>query len=361
MFSPIVIIAGGLILLALLVLILRGLVSRQTPRLADLIEPSWRAQHGQRPELLRHLRRRFVGLIVIAALAAASCLIWQAAAPRLGGLPVVVIPVMVWLAVMVAWSAWPWPAPDTDSALKQAEPSAAAAPAETHADLLHRGWTTFGPKWSFLFPGALLALLVFGLTAAGLTSVEDDSGRLRQLGYRSFGGAELDQSGIVTQVLESVGATGPYPGWYYGVVILVLAFAAAAASLVVLWRNTRRPRPYDYRLFRLDNGVRAAVAYTVATLSTAFIAFQAAVVALMAATAQFSAAQRTRFVVGQPIDAADLTFDPQFLTAAIMMLANALVLTGVGVVLVASCARRMREAFGTSNPEVATPDARERA
>ncbi|MBG6085101.1 hypothetical protein [Zhihengliuella flava] len=356
MFSPLVIIAGGVLLLVLLVAILRGLVSRQTPRLTDLIEPSWRASHGHRPELLRHVRRRFIGLIVVAVLAAASCLIWQAAAPRLGGLPVVVLPVMVWLAVMVAWSAWPWPAPDADSAVTHAATAEAAAtspsaPPQTHADLLHRGWTTFGPKWSFLFPGALLALLVFGLTAAGLTSVEDESGRLRQLGYRSFGGAELDESGLVTQVLQSVGATGPYPGWYYGVVILALAFAAAAASLIVLWRNTRRVRPYDYRLFRLDNGVRAAVAYTVATLSAAFISAQAAVVALMTATAQFSAAQRTRFVVGQPIDAANLTFDPQFLTAAIMMLAIAVVLTVVAVLLAASCVRRMRQAFGTAAPQ----------
>ncbi|GHD00198.1 hypothetical protein [Zhihengliuella salsuginis] len=348
MFSPLIIVAGGGVLLWLLVLILRGLVSRQTPRLSDLIEPSWRAAHGSRPEILRHLRRRFVGMIAIAILACVSCLTWQIIAPHLGGLPVVLIPVMVWLAVMVAWSAWPWPresggGPDL---------AAAARPAgtPTHADLIRRGWTTFGPKWSFLFPGALLALLVFGLAAAGLTSVEDESGRLRQLGYQLQGGAELDASGLVTEVLSSVGASGPYPGWYYGGVILVVAFLAAIASLVVLGRNTRRARPLDIRLFRLDNGVRAAVAYTVATLSTAFLAFQGAVVAVMAAAAQFSAAQRTEFVVGEPIDAADITFDPQFLTASIVMLVISVVLTVVGVMLLASCARRMTQAFGVREP-----------
>lgn len=348
MFSPLIIVAGGGVLLWLLVLILRGLVSRQTPRLSDLIESSWRAEHGTRPEILRHLRRRFIGMIAIAILACASCLAWQFFAPHLGGLPVVLIPVMVWLAVMVAWSAWPWPRESGSSPGAVPVPQAAGDP--THADLLRRGWTTFGPKWSFLLPGALLALLVFGLTAAGLTSVEDESGRLRQLGYQLKGGAELDESGLVTEVLSSVGASGPYPGWYYGGVILAVAFFAAVASLVVLGRNARRARPLDIRLFRLDNGVRAAVAYTVATLSTAFLAFQGAVVGLMAAAAQFSAAQRTKFIVGEPIDAADVVFDPQFLTASIMMLVIATVLTVVGVMLLASCARRMTQAFGAREP-----------
>lgn len=348
MFSPLIIVAGGGVLLWLLVLILRGLVSRQTPRLSDLIEPTWRAEHGSRPEILRHLRRRFIGMIAIAILACVSCLAWQVVSPHLGGLPVVVVPVMVWLAVMVAWSAWPWPRESGPAPAEALEVPPAGEP--THADLLRRGWTTFGPKWAFLLPGALLALLVFGLAAAGLTSVEDESGRLRQLGYEFQGGAELDESGLVTEILSGVGASGPYPGWYYGGVILVLSFLAAVASLVVLGRNARRARPRDFRLFRLDNGVRAAVAYTVATLSTAFLAFQGAVVGLMAATAQFSAAQRTVFVVGEPIEAADITFDPQFLTASIMMIVIALVLTVVGVMLLASCSRRMTQAFGVLVP-----------
>ncbi|RZU63683.1 hypothetical protein EV380_3307 [Zhihengliuella halotolerans] len=347
LFSPIIIVAGGAVLLWLLVLILRGLISRQTPRLSDLIEPSWRAAHGSRPEILRHLRRRFIGMIVIGILACISCLAWQFVAPQLGGLPVVLVPVMVWLAIMVAWSAWPWPREHDDGPRPDADHVEGAA---THADLIRRGWTTFGPRWSFLLPGALLALLVFGLAAAGLTSVEDESGRLRQLGYELQGGAELDESGLVTEVLSGVGASGPYPGWYYGGVILVVAFLAAIASLIVLGRNARRARPRDFRLFRLDNGVRAAVAYTVATLSTAFLAFQGAVVGLMAATAQFSAAQRTRFVVGEPIDAADITFDPQFLTASLTMVVIAIVLTVVGVMLLASCSRRMTQAFGVREP-----------
>lgn len=84
---------------------------------------------------------------------------------------------------------------------------------------------SFGRRWWFVCMVLSLAALSLSVIAAGLASSPDANGAFSQFSIKT----------------ESVVGWTDFPGWYYGVPILVATAALAAAALGALWWIARPP------------------------------------------------------------------------------------------------------------------------
>jgi|GEM_PF-3443364 len=276
-------------LLAVLVLLgwVGWLLARPLPRwsmLAGALPAEGPPAGAAGEALVAAERKRHLAAPLAAGAAGLACWWVQASVPRLVGLPVLIIP-------LVVWSVW---------AAVLALPGRPAAPegGARSADLAVRSARTLGPAWALPLP-AFLALLVAACTAvAGMVSGPDESGRLRHLEYAGRG-YELDPTGtVVTEVLAGQGSAGPFPGWYYGVPVLVLLVAGCLAGLGAMARVASRPRPADTGLWPLDDVLRTLGAYVITTGSAALLSVQLGVLGLMAAIPLRSASMMDNLQIG---------------------------------------------------------------
>jgi len=124
------------------------------------------------------------------------------------------------------------------SALPAARPfaagaaSAAAAPSEAPpaASSLRRGWT-------LAVPLIVLAVNLAVLVAAGLTSGTDSQGQFRLLHLADATRSE---------------AASPYPGWFYGLPLMLVMLALAVSMFLALRRIATAPSLPDPRMAALD-------------------------------------------------------------------------------------------------------------
>lgn len=312
----------------IILLVRRSIFTQRRPDLTALANGATGVERAHALAVIRVLRAR--NLAVVAALLAGAVV-----AVALGelfpfsfGLPLAIAPAGMWVLAGLVFACWPLPHDFVGDA-----PQAAQKPT---ADLAPRSTSMFGPSWGITLPAVLLAATVIGLVVTGLLSGPDERGLFRNLPYVSTGAAELDGNMVVTAIQVGEGSAGPFPGWYYGVPILVLLLLGAGLGLWALNSNTRRPRMRGENLRGFDDAVRTHVGYVISTGFSTMLCFQAAPLMLASAVAFRAAGSSPGYVVGQIYDDAAMgrtTTDPVMGALSISLAVVALVLLVVGTIL----------------------------
>lgn len=171
------------------------------------------------------------------------------------------------------------------------------------AGLEARPTARFGARWVLALPLSVLGTLVLLLILTGIGSARDQSdGRWRSLAYTSRSGIEWNADGTVVMGIQAgTGAAGPYPGWYYGLPIIVAAAIVAALLVLALRSNALAPAWQGSGATSLDAPARAAVARTASLLVSVCALITLGGVAAMAGSAWHSAAWETALTVGQTV------------------------------------------------------------
>ncbi|PQZ98168.1 hypothetical protein CQ017_11150 [Arthrobacter sp. MYb224] len=277
--------------LALTLLIRRGVLSQRRADLVNLAHRGAAAEAGIAGKVLRAVRARNMAALIVALLAGTWAIYLNQAFPKANGLQLVAAPAGIWILVAIVFIIFPIPH-DFASAEE-------GNGARVSADLTPRSTGMFGPAWGIIVPGVMLGATLIGLLVAGLASSTDERGRYRMLPYASANGASLDENMMVTEVSLGDGATGPFPGWYYGIPLLVFLVLGALLTLWALNRNARRPSLRSPALQGFDNAVRTHNAYVLSTGFSAMLCFQLLPLLAMAASAIYNAGYTLNFVVGE--------------------------------------------------------------
>lgn len=145
----------------------------------------------------------------------------------------------------------------------------------THAELTPRGPASFARQWVFALPLATALTLILGLVLTGLYSSTDENGLHRIYQRRGLSGWGIED-GLVVDVQYNLSSTGPFPGWYYGVPVMI---STVLLIIVVYWslrRIAAAARPTSPGLFHVDTTLRSLRTVFVMATSSAALAFQVA-------------------------------------------------------------------------------------
>lgn len=115
-----------------------------------------------------------------------------------------------------------------------------------------RPWS-FGSRSNFIVPAAIAAIYIAFLIVTGLTSAPDDEGRYRVL--------RLEDA-------VSSSAASPYPGWYYGIPLILVTVALAGSAMLALHRISATHALPDPRMAGLDRRWREISTQVVLRLGT---------------------------------------------------------------------------------------------
>jgi hypothetical protein len=144
------------------------------------------------------------------------------------------------------------------------------------ADLAPRTMGMFGPRWGFILPLVSAVFLIAFLVATGMTASGENGGMPREV-------AVVSSHGYHT--------AGPYPGWFYGLPLIVVTVMVAIVVLAALHRiagarglDTPERRP-------LDGELRRVLTRFVMLLSATAVIFSLGATMLEAGSALRSAAQ----------------------------------------------------------------------
>lgn len=202
---------------------------------------------GEVRELLRATRRRVLvavgsALVVFAGICASGL-----ALPGLLGLPLALAPSLSAAAALWLYSAAP-PRSVPVGGQQRREASLVRRGPSAHVSV---------PTWSVLglLVSAQVALVVF----AGVTSTPDGQGRHRMIGFR---------------VEEFASSSGPYPGWFYGVPLVVATAVLAAAATTAFWRVSTTPVIPGAALATLDRRWRTVSTRVLAAVAASALLLQ---------------------------------------------------------------------------------------
>lgn len=145
----------------------------------------------------------------------------------------------------------------------------------TAAELVPRSATSFAAKWVFVLPLAASLALLTGLVVTGLYSATDANGLHRILEYRSLSGWGVED-GEVVDIQYNVSAAGPFPGWYYGLPLMICTLLLIGVVYMALLRTAETPRPATTGPFAVDTQLRAMKTRLIMSASTALFGFQIA-------------------------------------------------------------------------------------
>jgi hypothetical protein len=144
-----------------------------------------------------------------------------------------------------------------------------------HAELTPRRPTSFAKQWVFILPLATALTLILGLVLTGLYSSTDENGLHRVYQRRGLSGWGIED-GQVIDVQYNLSSNGPFPGWYYGVPVII----SAVLLIVVVYLSLRRiaavARPTSPALFDADTALRSLQTVFVMAASSGALAFQVA-------------------------------------------------------------------------------------
>lgn len=311
----------------IILLMRKSVLTQRRADLAALARLGTATERANAVAVLRGLRARNITVLAVLVAGAVIAVVLHQRFPSAAGLPLAVAPAGIWVLAVLVFAGRPLP--------HEFSGAAAQSPQRVSADSTPRSSAMFGPAWGIALPAILLAGTVLGLVVAGILSGPDENGRFRNLHYVSAA-VELDSNMVVTRVLPGAGAAGPFPGWYYGIPLLVLLLLGAGLSLWALNSNARRPRMRGENLRGFDNAVRTHVGYLISSGFSAMLCFQAAPLALAAAAAFRSSGANPGYVIGQVYDDAAIgrvTMDPVMGALSIFLAALALILLVVGAIL----------------------------
>ncbi len=205
------------------------------------------------------------------------------------------------------------------------------------ADLLPRHTTSFARQWVFVLPLLCALALLVGLLLTGLYSATDENGLHRVFQRRSLSGWGVE-GGLVTDLQYNLSSTGPFPGWYYGVPVMICTILLIAMVYWSLHRTARAARPTTAGLFGADTSLRSLRTTFVMAASSAALAFQVA--GLAAFTGNVLRASHL-----DAVPTADLTAVPGSVpvepghTLALIMIVFSLAVAVVAVVLLINAFR----------------------
>lgn len=145
----------------------------------------------------------------------------------------------------------------------------------TIAELMPRVPTVFARQWVFLLPLVSAVALILGLLLTGLYSSTDEKGLHRAFQRRSLSGWGVE-NGQVVDVQYNLSSTGPFPGWYYGIPVMVGTILLIGVVYWSLRRIAQAARPASADLFDADTSLRSLQITFVMTASSAALAFQVA-------------------------------------------------------------------------------------
>lgn len=317
--------------IAVLMLVRRRVLSQRRDNLAALAVGASAADAVIGMKVLRTLRSRNLAVLAAAAIGAAGAIFFTQGFPRLYGLPLVAAPAIMAVLAAAVYAFWRIP-----HEFPAADPSPSG---RISADLTPRSTGMFGPAWGIALPGVLLIGTIGGLIVAGMFSSPDEKGLYRDLPYVSTNGAQLDENSVVTQIHMSEGASGPFPGWYYGVPVMALLVLAGILTLWALNVNARRPRLRSSGLQGFDNAVRTHNGYVLSTGLSALLCFQTLPLVLLAASSIVNSGYRTTYAIGQVYDdtaVPDSVLDPAHAALAMSLAGVGLLLGVTGIVLLAN-------------------------
>lgn len=278
----------------LFMLVRRGVLTQRRVDLVSLTRTGSATEQDNADEVLRSLRARNLAAVAAVVAGGIAAVALQHKFPDAAGLALALAPAGIWVLAASIFAFWRLPHEFTALPTDSLE--------QPTAELVPRTVSRFGPVWGIMLPAALLATTVLGLVAAGLASGTDAQGRYRNLPYASSGGAELDNTMVVTGLQLGDGTVGPFPGWYYGMPVMALLLVGTVLGLRALSSNARRPRLRGVDLHGFDDAVRTNVGYVISTGFSAMLCFQAAPMMLIAASAISSSGTHPLYTVGEAID-----------------------------------------------------------
>jgi len=165
---------------------------------------------------------------------------WNEAAPQWYGLPLLLAPGTAACIGLLVFAAFPPLRLEGQTGRRV-------------ASLAPRYPWSLGPRWAYLLPlGSAIAVIVFAILA-GLASSPSDDGNYRSISF-DFG--------------SSSSSAGPYPGWYYGIPLIIMTVVLFATTVLALWRVSGAPRPAVEALRAPDSALRLLAARTVMRLSS---------------------------------------------------------------------------------------------
>ena len=201
------------------------------------------------------------------------------------------------------------------------------------AELTPRRPTSFARQWVFTLPLASAIALIGMLIITGVYSSTDENGLHRIYQRRGLSGWGVED-GQVVDVQYNLGSTGPFPGWYYGVPIMISAILLIVVVYWSLRRIAAAARPVVPDLFDTDTALRSLRTVFVMTASSAALAFQVA--GLLAITGNVLASSYV-----DPIPTADLMAVPATVpvepghTLALIAIFSALIIAVTAIFLLA--------------------------
>lgn len=108
------------------------------------------------------------------------------------------------------------------------------------ADLTQRTPLGFGPRWAFTIPLVAAAIMILGLVAAGLASTQDANGDWRRISVDLVETWKI-YDGVITQLFRGTHLIS-FPGWYYGVPLIIGVIVLVALTFWALHRTAGEPR-----------------------------------------------------------------------------------------------------------------------
>ena len=157
------------------------------------------------------------------------------------------------------------------------------------AGLRPRGIFSFGPRCALAIPSTTALALVSWLVVTGLFSSRDGFGRYPVLTVErhvSFSDPSVGRVPLLTPVLQAES----FPGWYYGVPVVVASLMLLVVSLLLLRTLARSPRSAERGLLGVDDMARTLKAKLVTSLSGAGLLATLASVAAMSGGAMLTLA-----------------------------------------------------------------------
>ncbi|GAA1347251.1 hypothetical protein [Arthrobacter roseus] len=205
----------------------------------------------------------------------------------------------------------------------------------TIAELSPRGPTRFGRKWIFVLPAASAAILVVGLLLAGVYSATDEFGLHRVYQYRSLSGWGIE-NGQVVDVQYNLSSAGPFPGWYYGVPLMICTVLIAAAAYWALRRSAQAARPATPSLFTVDSALRALQTKLIMSFSSAALGIQIGGLGLVTGNALRIAHVDLIPTVDLDAVAERIPVEPGYTLALIMIVSSLVIVTAAMVLAINS-------------------------
>ncbi|MFD1846873.1 hypothetical protein ACFSFX_09710 [Arthrobacter flavus] len=215
------------------------------------------------------------------------------------------------------------------------------------ADLEPRNSMSFGRQWVFVLPLVSAVLLILGLVLAGSYSSTDENGLHRIYAYRGLSGWGVD-GGQVVDIQYNMNATGPFPGWFYGVPLVACTVLFIVAVYWTLRRIALAPRPMSPELFTLDNALRSLQTRFVMAFSSAALGFQLAGLGFVTGIALLNANR-------DPVPTADLSAVPSTVavepghTLAIVLMVVSVAIAVTGLVLLFRAIAAVSDAVAASH------------